>query len=108
MSTDDHKPDGPKNALLVAGLSLGAPVAMVFMAALLPKDDRPLHPADNRWYCYLTVIACFGSALSAGWAITHRPKSPGPVLAIATLGILASALIGFVAIFLASIHGMHT
>ena len=83
-------------------------MAMVFMAALLPKDDRPLHPADNRWYLYLTVTACLFSAVSGGWAITHRAKSPGPILGIATLGILASALIGFVAFLLASIHGMHT
>lgn len=108
MNTEENKPEAPANALMAAWLSIGSPVMMVFFAALLPKDDPPLHPANNSWYCQLTAFVCFCSIVSAGWALTHRKGGSAAIPAIAVLGIIGSVVIGLVALFLSSVHGMHT
>ena len=94
---------------MAAWISLAAPILMMILATIiLPKDDPPLHPADNSWYFQLTVFVCVLGMIAAGWALAHRPAKSASIAALAIFGILCDAVVGLVSIFLSSIHGMHT
>jgi hypothetical protein len=88
MNIQENKPETAANALMAAWLSLGGPLMMVLLAALLPRDNPPLHPVNNSWYFLLTAFVCFCSIVSAGWALTHRKNGSAAIPAIAILGIL--------------------
>lgn len=109
MSAVENKPEIPANAALIAAwLSLASPVVMVFLAGLLPKDNPPLHPVNNSWYCQLTAFVCLFGILSAGWALKNRTAKSATIPAIAIMGIIICVIIGLVAMFLSSLQGMHT
>ena len=108
MSGEANQPKPDSQITFAAVASLAVPVAMVLLACLLPKDDRPLHPADNRWYFQLTGAACFFSVLLSVFVFTRAKQSGRLALVLAGFGLAASLIIGFVALVLNAIHGMHT
>jgi len=108
VSGEANQSEPDSQVTFAAVASLAVPVAMVLLACLLPKHDRPLHPADNRWYFQLTGGACFFSALLSVFVFTRAKQGTRLALILAGFGLAASLIVGFVALVLNAIHGMHT